>query len=287
MKIHAIQTGTVAVKQLQRQGEGGDRTRLLRTMLDSRWTEPMPIFAWAIEHPEGLIVVDTGETARVSEPGYFPSWHPYYRSSVREWVQPEDEIGPQLRGLGLSPDDARWVILTHLHTDHAGGMHHFPRSEMLLTRTDFEYSSGRRGQLRGFLPQHWPDWFAPTFIEFTDRAFGPFERSLALTDAGDVVVVPTPGHTPGHVSVAVRTDAGLVLLAGDTSYDQARMLDGTVDGVSPDGDAARESLRRLQRLVEQEPTVYLPAHDAGSADRLAAMEAAPARQGLSATAGVR
>ncbi|HEX8854736.1 MAG TPA: N-acyl homoserine lactonase family protein [Thermoleophilaceae bacterium] len=287
MKIHAIQTGTVAVKQRQPRGEGGDRTRLLRTMLDSRWTEPLPILAWAIEHPEGLIVVDTGETARVNEPGYLPSWHPYFRTNLREWIEPEQEIGPQLRRLGLSPDDARWVVLTHFHTDHAGGMHHFPRSDMLVTRADFEYSSGRRGMVRGFLPQHWPDWFAPTFIEFTDQAIGPFERSLPLTDAGDVVLVPTPGHTPGHVSVAVRTDEAIVLLAGDASYNQALMLEGAIDGVSPDGAAAHDTLRRLQRLAESEPTVYLPAHDHRSAARLAAMEVARARREDSEAATVR
>jgi hypothetical protein len=36
-----------------------------------------------IDHPEGIIVVDTGETARTSDPDYFPRWHPYYRGSVR------------------------------------------------------------------------------------------------------------------------------------------------------------------------------------------------------------
>ena len=97
--------------------------------MDREWTEPLPIYAWLIEHPEGLIVVDTGETARAGEPGYFPRWHPYFKLAVREWVQPEDEIGPRLRALGFSPDDVRWVILTHLHTDHAGGLAHFPRSD--------------------------------------------------------------------------------------------------------------------------------------------------------------
>ena len=46
----------------------------MRTLADKRWTAPLPILAWAIEHPEGLIVVDAGETARATEPGYFPVW---------------------------------------------------------------------------------------------------------------------------------------------------------------------------------------------------------------------
>ena len=51
----------------------------------------------AISHAEGWIVVDTGETARATERGYFPRWHPYYRLGIREDVQPEQEIGPQLK----------------------------------------------------------------------------------------------------------------------------------------------------------------------------------------------
>jgi N-acyl homoserine lactone hydrolase len=76
MRIHAIQTGTVAIRRRQRVGAAG-RLRVLKTLTDNEWTEPLPILAWLIEHPEGLILVDTGETARATEPGYFPSWHPY------------------------------------------------------------------------------------------------------------------------------------------------------------------------------------------------------------------
>ncbi len=86
MRIHTMQTGTVAIKQRQRQGVGLGTRRRLNTLFDSAWTEPLPIYVWVIEHPEGIIVVDTGETARAAEPGYFPWWHPYYRFNVREWV---------------------------------------------------------------------------------------------------------------------------------------------------------------------------------------------------------
>ena len=72
------------------------------TFATAQWTEPLPIYAFAIEHPEGVIVVDTGETAGASKPGYFPSWHPGFRCAVREWVEPEQEIGPQLERLGIS-----------------------------------------------------------------------------------------------------------------------------------------------------------------------------------------
>src|SRR5919109_585047 len=104
MRIHAIQTGTVMIKVAQTQGKGHGFSRRLNTFFDTNWTEPLPIYAWVIEHPEGIIVVDTGDTARTSEPGYFPWWHPYYHLNVRMSIRPEDEIGPQLRTLGITPN---------------------------------------------------------------------------------------------------------------------------------------------------------------------------------------
>jgi glyoxylase-like metal-dependent hydrolase (beta-lactamase superfamily II) len=276
MNVHAIQTGTVAVKASQT--NGGDRTRrnLLRVMADSRWTEPLPIYAWLIEHPEGLIVVDTGETARVSEAGYFPRWHPYFRFGLREWVAPEQEIGPQLNALGFSPQDVRWVVLTHFHTDHAGGLEHFPASEILATRADYASSGGLRGSVRGFLPQRWPAWFAPTLIDHHDGPFESFEQSTVLTQAGDVHLISTPGHTPGHMSVALEDGDHVIVFAGDASYTEQNMIDGVLDGVSPSMSAARDTLTRLRRLAGERPTVYLPTHDPGSAARLVARQAVSA-----------
>ena len=268
IRIHALQTGTVAIKELQRNGQGREKRSLLRVFAARRWTEPLPILAWLIEHPEGLIVVDTGETSRVSEPGYFPRWHPYYRLAVREWVAREDEIGPQIRRLGFSPDDVRWVVLTHFHTDHAGGLAHFPNSEIVSSKVDFEFSRGVVGRARGFLPQHWPQWFSPTLIEPSRRPFGPFPESTALSAAGDVHLLPTPGHTPGHLSVALEAGEVVFLFAGDVSYTEQLMLHGVVDGVTADPVAARATLGRVQRLVTDRPTVYLPTHDPAAVGRL-------------------
>ena len=87
VRIHPIQTGTVFVRKHQRRGEGHGQARVMRTLFDRRWTEPLPVMCWLIEHPEGLIMVDTGETAAASRPGHFPRWHPYFRRCVRLQVE--------------------------------------------------------------------------------------------------------------------------------------------------------------------------------------------------------
>jgi len=285
MRIHAIQTGTVAVKVRQREGSGPGPLRLVNTLRDDRWTEPLPILAWVIEHPEGLVVVDTGETARTAEKGYFPSWHPYFRLGVREWVAADQEIGPQLQRLGLSTADVRWVVLTHLHTDHAGGLAHFPDSEILVSRTELRQASGVLGRARGYLPNRWPHWFSPTPVDLDDGAFGPIRGTRRLTAAGDVTLLATPGHTPGHMSVAVDLGDRLVLLAGDASYTQDLMFDGIADGVTNDARTARSTLAALRALADSRPTIYLPSHDPDSPRRLADREpaAGPERQRAPAT----
>jgi N-acyl homoserine lactone hydrolase len=269
VKIHAIQTGTVALTTSWREGVGHGRRRLMNTLLDRQWTEPLPIYAFAIEHPEGVIVVDTGETARVAEPGYFPRWSPFFRLAVRERVEPEQEIGPQLARLGIRPSDVRWVVMTHLHTDHAGGLHHFPDNEILVSRTELEYASGLLGRLRGYVNKPWPAWFKPTTVELPPVPLGPFPASQRLTEAGDVTLVPIPGHTPGQVGVLVEDGEHSVFLAGDGSYTQDAMLRGAVDGVGADEDAERLTHERIRAYAAATPTVYLPSHDPEIAERLA------------------
>lgn len=268
MQIHAVQTGTVAIKTRQRQGQGHGNMRLIRTLLDRTWTEPLPIYAWVIEHPEGIIVIDTGETSRVAEPGYFPRWHPYYKLGVREWVEPAEEVGPRLRNLGIAPSDVRWLIMTHLHTDHAGGLHHFPETEILVARQEYALAAGFQGRVRGYLPNRWPAWFAPRLIDFEDKSFGPFPESYTLTEAGDVVLVPTIGHTGGHMSVILQDQDTSYFFAGDTSYTERLLLLQAVDGVAPDEQAARETLARILQYAQDVPTIYLPSHDPDSGARL-------------------
>lgn len=255
------------MRKSQQQSKGSGVARVTNMLLDPEWTEWLPIYAWAIEHDEGVIVVDAGETSRVHQRGYFPGWHPFYRRATHFSVHPDEEIGAQLRRLGINPRDVRQVVLTHLHTDHAGGLADLTNAPCLVSEPEFRRASGLGGRIQGYLPHRWPRWWKPDFVRFDSGPFGPFERSMSLTRAGDVLIVPTPGHTPHHISVIVRGSPSL-FIAGDTSYNQGMLLAGKVDGVSPSVDVAKTTLAKIAALATEQPLVYLPSHDPESEERL-------------------
>jgi len=265
LTIQAVQTGLVKIKKAQRVRKPGG---LIRVLTDSEWTEWLPIFAWVIDHPEGIFVVDTGDTARTLEPGYFPSWHPYYRGSLQMDIKPEQEIGPQLKKMGIKPAEIKTLILTHFHTDHAGGLPHFPETNILVSSQDLKIAHGFKGKMRGYLPQHWPSWFTPQTISFDGEAYASFDTSHTLTEKGDIRIVPTPGHTPGHISVVVEHEDVCYFLAGDTSYDEGLLLNRQPDGVSPKASVTLDTIERIISLARTRPTVYLPTHDPQSTGRL-------------------
>jgi glyoxylase-like metal-dependent hydrolase (beta-lactamase superfamily II) len=165
--------------------------------------------------------------------------------------------------------DIRHVVLTHLHTDHAGGLAHLVGQRIRVDRRELRDARGLMGRVQGYLPNRWPQWIDFEPLRFEPRPFGPFPERMPLTSGGDVFVVPTPGHTPGHVSVVVEGPVS-VFIAGDTSYTEDLLRDGVVDGVSPDEAVARQTMARIRELARERPLVYLPSHDPESAERLAA-----------------
>ncbi|MGH2372732.1 MAG: MBL fold metallo-hydrolase, partial [bacterium] len=146
---------------------------------------------------------------------------------------------------------------------------YFPKAEHLVSRREYENDTGAMGLLRGFLPHRWPRWFRPTLIDMQPEPIGSFPSSYRVTQAGDVRFVPTPGHTVGHLSVVVTTPEVSYLLAGDASYTQELMLQEQTDGVGSDRQTTRRTLERIHSYCRSAATVYLPAHDPDTPDRLA------------------
>jgi glyoxylase-like metal-dependent hydrolase (beta-lactamase superfamily II) len=197
-------------------------SRGLRRYLPGGWSpDTLPVNVFLVRHPSGLCLFDTGQTARAASPGYHPRWHPYLRLARFE-LGPEDEIGAQLERRGIDPGSVRWVVLSHLHTDHVGGLGAFPGAEAIVSRAEWERANGLVGRLRGYIPHHRPPG-EPVLVDLDGPPLGPFSGSYDVAGDGRMLVVPAPGHTPGHVALVVRDEDGGWLLGGDMAESPAAL----------------------------------------------------------------
>jgi len=260
IKLHVVQTGWVAVKENFRELSGPAMLRVPSIVLDSDWTEWMPIQFYVIEHPGGIAVFDTGETAKVHEPGYFdcrPGNEWFYRNQMKFALDPEDELGPQLKSIGLDAENVRWAILSHLHSDHMGGMYHLKNAQFFISASDW---LGHQGDMRCQIPS----WVEPTLVDYRHGEFGAFAESQMIDKEGNLRAVSTPGHTDGHQSLMLFDQGTYYFFAGDVVFDLERLNAGrAVAGVAENISAAKASIERVATQMEEYDTILAPAHDLG------------------------
>jgi N-acyl homoserine lactone hydrolase len=258
MRIHALQTGTVSVKQSFLFAGQGVR-RQLDLFLPGPWSDPLPIHCWAIEHEDRLLLVDTGESATARDIPF-----------ARFQVSAEQELPGAMAAAGLPLQDVAEVVLTHHHGDHVDGLVHV-RAPVRIH--DAELSFAREAfprVMRRVLRQPLPAAFAPAPFALDGGRFGAFERSLRLSEDGRIVAVDTRGHTPGHISViCIDDDERHVMLAGDATDTLEQLHARRADAVGPDTKAHVATLETILAHCAEHPTVYLPSHDPESAARLA------------------
>ncbi|HYZ93678.1 MAG TPA: MBL fold metallo-hydrolase [Actinomycetota bacterium] len=269
MRIHVIPTGTLVGNKTFLRGEGWPS--LLRPY------EPFefPAFSYVLEHDDGHIAIDTGMTSRARTPRLLRRMVP------RPIMQPEDEVGPQMRARGLNPEDVRLVIVTHLDWDHFGGVGHFPNADVLVHRPEHNFASTLMGKLR-YQPKLWPTGFSPALYDLNPEPFGPFPTSKVLTENGAVRLVPIPGHSIAQVAAIVRTGDVSLFFGADHMLRQDWFVDDYNRGRLKQlglfyPDAAIETSRRIHMFLESQPTVLLPAHDADAVGRLLSLETVKTR----------
>lgn len=173
-----------------------------------------------IETEQGLVLIDTGM-------GLQDVHHPkeringFFRKILRPILQENETAHYQIMQLGFKPEDVRHIVLTHLDFDHAGGIDDFPNATVHLLDSELKASIDRKtfiskGRYSPAQLTHSKDW--TTYHPMGERWYG-FQCVRELEGLPpEILLVPLVGHTEGHCGVAVETDKGWLLHAGDAYF---------------------------------------------------------------------
>lgn len=212
----------------------------------------IPVPTYLVEHERGLVLFDTGCNPRAApdpEAVYGP-----LAGAVGFQMAPEHTVDAQIRGLGYRLEDVKIVVPSHLHFDHAGGLYLFPHARFYTMHGELQGAYWPPPNSRGFflvedyLPTRGFDWF-----ELPD--------DHDLFGDGSVVLLKTPGHTMGGVSLLVRLPHQTIILAGDTAH-----LREGIEVVNPmpfnvDTRQAAQSIYKLRALRESLQARIWVSHD--------------------------
>jgi len=208
----------------------------------------IPVPAWLIRHPEGLVLFDCGMHADLTGEG-----------PLRDMVSlffglgltDEALVTNQLRARDTDPTSVDIVVLSHLHFDHTGGLAQIPDARVVIQKT--EWQAGLDDDLSAANSFRKEDYDLGHDLVTVNGEYDLFGDGL-------VTCLPTPGHSPGHQSLRVRLDSGEIVLCADCAYFAATLDGGPLPPVGHDHDQHTASIKALRSLGRAGATL-IPGHD--------------------------
>jgi glyoxylase-like metal-dependent hydrolase (beta-lactamase superfamily II) len=231
-----------------------------------------------IRHPDGDLVLDVGNSSHFLEevqdyPLLSRLWLEQLPGSSRRVQLAPDA----LRAAGVDPQRLRWVLLSHSHVDHAGGLVDLPGAPVLLASEELAFiRQHARDRSIQVIPAHARAVEGrATALSFTARPYETFDESADVFGDGSVVAVKLPGHTPGSIGVFVNVSPGLRLFhVGDAvnvnEATERRLTKSFVmASTDVDRDRADRVVAQLAQLHALDPGLtILPAHDRNAWQRV-------------------
>ncbi|KPQ00865.1 MAG: N-acyl homoserine lactonase MomL [Bacteroidetes bacterium HLUCCA01] len=229
--------------------------------LDQGWLTAMnnhgnridiPVPMYIIDHPEGLVVFDTGMNIAVVPDNGAEYWGPV-AGAFTPTMSRDQAIDRQLQRIGKSVDDVKYVVHSHLHLDHVGNISMFPNATHVIRKAELQNA-------------WWPERFQRAAYVMSDfestRSLNILEltRDLDLFGDGSIELIDTKGHTKGHQSMVVRLpNSGTMILASDAAY-MAENLQGTVPGIVWNVEAAMDAIERMKLIRDVEGGQIILSH---------------------------
>lgn len=217
-------------------------TMPLRLLLEDadRSSVRVPVPAWLIVHDKGLALFDTGlgvpAAAALNA----------MKGTLAEFDALAD-VGARLKAAGFDPAAVKWIVNSHLHSDHSGGNGALPNATVVIQAPEWEAARAGGAAYEG-------------------GAFDTGQPVLKLNGEhdlfgdGSVTIFPTPGHTPGHQSARVLLETGPVVLTGDCCYMRRTMDELVLPRITADPETHRKSILLLRGMREQGDRIYF-GHD--------------------------
>ncbi len=270
MKIRLLRCGEMRVSETVPFGNAISLANSARQL-----TEPdknrvtLPVFCYLIEHPRGLLLVDTGWCREISPRGEYDlsavkTVLPGRLAAFYHPALPAGEaIHEQLEERGLRPQDLDCVILTHLDPDHVAGLRHLRGAKRIVLPED-EYFWNCRTVYRLRQPQEL--WIGEPIerLYYRGAADAPNRWAIDLFGDESVLLVNVPGHTDGQAAVLLAQHGKFVLLTADAAFSSRNWRESITPGFGFDREQQLKSLRWIA-AKEAEPgcAAVLCSHDPG------------------------
>jgi N-acyl homoserine lactone hydrolase len=203
---------------------------------------------YLMHHAQGWLLWDTGVSDAIAA---MPEGQPPADPRMTRWRRPKT-LAAQLDAVGVKPDDVKYLAISHTHPDHIGNVELFPHAMLLVQKAEYEWP-GPMGVGR-FKPEHPASKLAGDHDVFGD---------------GSVMIVATPGHTPGHQSLLVKLPkTGARVLSGDAVHFRSNWENRRVPSGNTDKDQTLASMQRIADLLAKEKGELWINHDKAQRDTL-------------------
>ncbi len=237
IKLHILHCGYLQVSDAMPYGNAVNLKTVGRQIAaPERERIRLPVCTYLIEHPKGLVLVDTGLCREISPDGVYDKSAARkvlpgrLEAMLRPWLPEGAAVHERLAAMGIRAEDLSLILLTHLDADHVAGLKTVGAAQRIVLPED-EYFWSCRSVYRMRQPRSlWIDQPIER-LYYRGSPLGPNHWAIDLFGDGSLQMVNVPGHTDGQAAVLIRSGSAFVLLAADAAYSPRNWEEGITPGL--------------------------------------------------------